>query len=75
MSQYIEIPLEGDLAQAIVNNVNGGNEMWLVLKPAFGKSVFRSNIKSYSVHGDGNLGVDFETWPEYIERRAQESGI
>ena len=74
----MELELENGhpLAAAIRKSAQGGNEVFLVLKePGIAKnSYFRATVKQWTVTGN-TTSIEFESWEQYMERRAQLAGV
>lgn len=75
----IELPLDNPLAKALMESTEC-YESWLIVKTsdsyAGWQSPFRAAVQRWSIDKDSTtVTIDFETWEEYMERKAREVGL
>lgn len=70
---YLEISADSDMAKALIESKR--QNLFLTLKEPGGTSIFRAQVSKWSIHNDGLVGIEFESWERYMERYAQLAGI
>lgn len=66
---------EHPLAEALRDNAFGGDEHWLIVKcPAGRETKLRACLAKWEQKIDSTT-FEFETWEQYMERKAQMAGL
>ena len=71
---HLTVDRDHPISEALQDAPMNGHETWLLIKSTDGTSYLRAAVQQWRT--DGELThIDFETWEEYMDRRAKMAGL